>query len=73
MICIFPLDGDRDRKSQLQYISVCLACQERRIGDGGKEGGSSGWEEVGGMNDANVRELAAACRSKFGWLVRAIP
>ena len=36
------------------------------------EGGSSGWEEVGGMNDANVRELAAACRSKFGWLVRAI-
>ena len=48
------------------YLSVWLVRKEE------SEGGSSGWEEVGGMNDANVRELAAACRSKFGWLVRAI-
>ena len=58
----------------MQYMSVWLVRKEESAMEGGKrEGGSSGWEEVGGMNDANVRELAAACRSKFGWLVRAIP
>ena len=49
---------------------LCLACQEKESDNEGRERGKGSWLvgawEGKGMNDANVKELAPACRRKFG-------